>query len=240
MRTRLVLLLFPILAGCALFRGEPPLAATRQAVVVTSADWDATTATMQRSERASGGGRWQAVGEAVPVVLGRTGLAWGRGVHPERKDGPRKREGDGKSPAGIFRLGTAFGFEPAAATGLPYIALKETTECVDDPSSPHYNRIVDAAAVEKVDWTSSEKMRGIAVYRQGLVILHNVPPARKGGSCVFMHLRSPQSKPTAGCTAMDDEAMTTLLRWLDAEAQPMLVQLPAEEYAMLRTEWELP
>ena len=49
-------------------------------------------------------------GEAIPAVVGRNGLAWGRGVRTDLPAGePQKREGDGRAPAGIFKLGPAFG-----------------------------------------------------------------------------------------------------------------------------------
>ena len=56
-----------------------PIALSRQLVVVTTPGWDSTTGTLQRFERARNGDAWHAVGTATPIVVGRTGLAWGIG-----------------------------------------------------------------------------------------------------------------------------------------------------------------
>src|SRR5688572_22684092 len=104
------------------------LARATQLVVVTTATWDTTGGTLRRYSR-DATGAWRAEGARVPVVVGRAGLAWGVGVAPDASDEPAKREGDGKAPAGLFPLGTAFGFAPSAAalrTRLPYLPLVET------------------------------------------------------------------------------------------------------------------
>ena len=79
-----------------------------QMVLVTTADWDATTGTLRYYER--DGANWRQVGSGFDVTVGRSGTAWGIGLHTARSDGPVKREGDGKAPAGVFAIGTAFGY----------------------------------------------------------------------------------------------------------------------------------
>jgi D-alanyl-D-alanine dipeptidase len=157
---------------------------------------------------------------------------------------PAKREGDGKAPAGAFPLGTAFGFASSAAavgTRLPYLPLVETTECVDDTASAHYNAIVDRARVPRVDWASSERMRSIDLYRLGVVVDYNVrPPAAGRGSCIFLHVWRGPGSSTAGCTAMPEPALAELVRWLDPARRPALVQLTDEAYARRRAAWGLP
>ena len=73
-----------------------------QLVLVTSADWNATGGELRRFEREGNG--WKQVGDAVPVTLGRNGSGWGLGLNPQRGDGPVKREGDGKAPAGCTAM----------------------------------------------------------------------------------------------------------------------------------------
>jgi D-alanyl-D-alanine dipeptidase len=235
-------------AGARVAAGNtpPPHSRSRQLVVVTTRDWDAVGGVLRRFERRSVRGSWSQVGADVPVVVGRTGLAWGVGlVEPAGAGGPRKREGDGKAPAGVFRLGPAFGFAPAreasARLKLPYKPLAPTTECVDDAASRHYNLVVDRDALKSADWNSSERMREVEGYRWGLVVAHNAaPPAPGLGSCIFLHVWAGPGKGTAGCTAMGQPSLEVLLRWLDPAKRPLLVQLPDGEYARLRLPWRLP
>src|SRR5688500_220741 len=81
-----------------------------QMIAVTTADWNAATGELHRYERESAQAPWREVGSASSVTVGRAGSAWGIGLHPVQSDGPQKREGDGRAPAGVFSLGTAFGY----------------------------------------------------------------------------------------------------------------------------------
>jgi D-alanyl-D-alanine dipeptidase len=229
-------------AGSPATVAPAPGALARQLVVVTTPEWDAVTGVMRRYARSSAGSRWRAEGGPVPVVVGRAGLAWGDDALRTSAREPRKREGDGRAPAGMFPLDTAFGFEPALPwVRLPYLPLTAGSECVDDSVSVHYNTIVDRDAVPIVDWTSAEHMRRIEQYRLGVVVGYNARLPRRGlGSCIFLHVWAGPQSPTAGCTAMPAAEMASLLRWLDPPRRPVLVQLPATQYATLRRRWRLP
>ena len=244
------LLLTTVLAACA----HEPQASTGtntwsdagQLVLVTTADWDATTGELRRFERDGTG--WREVGEAAPISVGRTGTAWGIGLNAARSDGPVKREGDGKAPAGVFAIGTAFGYAAGATTGLEYKGMGFNDWCIDVPESPLYNRIVDRSLAKAPGLDkSSEPMRldlhanGDQRYRQGFVIEHNANGTTpRGGSCIFAHLWGSPGQATAGCTAMAPETMQPLLAWLDRNRKPVFVLLPKAQYAALKHDWNLP
>ncbi len=249
--TSLLLLMSLALAACA--TRQPGAgsearqwASARQLVLVTTADWDSTGGELRRYERNGNG--WREVGAAKPIAVGRTGLAWGLGLNDARSDGPVKREGDGKAPAGVFAIGPAFGYADSARTGLQYQAMDRNDWCIDVPESAYYNRIVDrsvvkAAGVEK----STEPMRldihgknGDQRYREGFVIQHNAAAKPSAGSCIFAHLWGSPGQATAGCTAMAPESMQPLLAWLDRSRKPVFVQLPQASYVQLRSAWDLP
>ena len=216
-----------------------------QLVLVTTPDWNAPAGTLRTFERTRG--RWKQVGQATPVTIGRSGAAWGLGLNDVPADGPRKREGDGRSPAGVFAIGTAFGYAPAARTGLPYTPMDANDYCIDVPSSTLYNRIVDAGEVgTDAVAGSTEPMRrdlhadGDQRYRLGFVIEHNADARPSAGSCIFAHLwKSPQDA-TAGCTAMADAQMERILAWLDLGRHPAFVLLTDAEYAKHAAAWQLP
>lgn len=232
-----------LLAGLFLGQQGADQRAARQLVVVTTPAWDSVSGTLQRYSRARARSPWRADGPAVPIVVGETGLAWGDDAMARRRD-PRKREGDGKAPAGRFPLGTVFGFAPKSDAGwirLPYLALDEETECVDDAASSHYNRVVDRSTVRRVDWRSAERMRSIDLYRLGVIVRYNASPVRRGrGSCIFLHIWAGPGAPTSGCTAMPASDLQAVVRWLDPAKRPLLVQLPTAEYARMRGAWALP
>jgi len=157
---------------------------------------------------------------------------------------PGKREGDGRSPAGVFSLSGAFGYAPGGECPwikLPYREATSTLKCIDDIRSRHYNRLVNAGEEPK-DWSSCEEMRRPDdQYRLGIVVEHNAAPAIPDrGSCIFIHIWKGPEVGTAGCTAMAPEDMETLLRWLDPAAVPVLIQLPESAYRQLKGPWELP
>jgi D-alanyl-D-alanine dipeptidase len=229
-------------------RAEQPAAlrTSTQMLVITTADWNAVPGTLQRYERASARKKWKKAGAPIAVVVAKNGLAWGAGVAAPAKSSPLdpvKQEGDTRAPAGLFRLSTAFGYaaEKPATWKMPYVALTPTVECVDDPHSKYYNRVVDRATVTP-DWNSSEHMLySNGQYRWGLVVDHNTDPVTPGaGSCIFLHIWLGTGEGTVGCTAMAQENVEALLASLDPARQPLLLQLPRTQYQKLKKPWKLP
>jgi L,D-peptidoglycan transpeptidase YkuD (ErfK/YbiS/YcfS/YnhG family)/cell wall-associated NlpC family hydrolase len=223
---------------------EPAWSTAQQLILVTTPDWNADHGVLRTFERTSHG--WSEVSTAVPVVVGRAGSAWGVGLHPAQP-GPQKKEGDGRAPAGVFALGTAFGYARTADTAWPYAAMDRDDWCIDVAGSPLYNRIVNAREVGKdAVEGSSEPMRrdlhanGDPAYEVGFVIEHNANGAPGAGSCIFAHVWKSADTGTAGCTAMPQDAMRRLLRWLRPDAHPVFVLLPQSEYGRLRKSWDLP
>ena len=239
------------LAGCQPLRVTSPSPsngwqASRQLVLVTTDNWNVDHGLLRTFQR-KGAGTWQEVGNAQAVTIGKAGSAWGLGLHAAQTDGPLKREGDNRSPAGVFRIGEAFGYAAHALTALPYRALSASDYCVDASDSPLYNRIVDAniAGAAAVQGSTEPMRRDLHVdgdqrYRLGFVIEHNTQATAHGGSCIFAHLWKSPTDPTTGCTAMSPAAMETLLAWLRPQRQPVFVLLPRAEYQRLQAVWQLP
>ena len=196
---------------------------TKQLIVVTTKNWSTPQGSLQRYEKE--GKAWHKIGKAIAIKLGRNGLGWGIGLHSTPKDAKIiKKEGDGKAPAGIFELKQAFGYFPFVVD-YPYEVYKATNHCVDDVNSKFYNKIVDSTKVA-VDYKSKEHMRFPKnYYKYGVVVNHNhidEAGAIKGaGSCIFIHIKS---VPTAGCTVMREDEMKEIIKWLDVDKHPLLVQ----------------
>ncbi len=225
-------------------------AKSRQLVVGTAASWSATTVELRRFERQNARSSWKQVGGVIRANLGKNGLSVGLGhVRAEKLDlpdeAPVHQEGDNRSPVGVFRIGEAYGYEDggtARPEGLDYQPVTETWKCVDDPKSFHYNRVVDASAVTP-DWSSAEEMRRPdTLYSRAIFIAANdgTGPDSQGdrptpgsGSCIFFHVQRGPERPTAGCTSMPNDDIETMIRWLQASAQPVYVLMPKADYDRL-------
>ena len=223
----------------------PPYSKSLQAVVVTTDGWSATKGEAQMFERKTAKSSWKKSGKSFAVVIGKNGLAWGAGLNELPSDTGRlllKTEGDGKAPAGIFALTSAFGsVAKPSFVKLPYTKLEEYTECVDDTKSNHYNKIVDRMKVGNFDWKSSEKMLATgAPYELGVFVEHNSERQSGGGSCIFLHIWKDADTATVGCTAMARENIEKVLSFLDAKKNPVLIQLPKDSYSRFQTKWKLP
>jgi L,D-peptidoglycan transpeptidase YkuD (ErfK/YbiS/YcfS/YnhG family) len=159
---------------------------------------------------------------------------------PAGRTGPAKREGDGRSPAGVFELGTLRGYAstPPAGSKLPYEASGPDQRCVDDPASPFYNRIITTHSSSS--FRSAERMRrDDSAYTLAIDVDHNRSPVTPGhGSCIFIHVWAAPDRPVTGCTGLALPDVTQLARWRAPGA--VMVALPLEEYKALRGVWALP
>ncbi|CAA6808835.1 MAG: Gll0911 protein [uncultured Sulfurovum sp.] len=200
-----------------------------QLLLVTTDNWSTKNGTLQRYERTNN--QWVKVGESLSIVIGRNGLGWGKGLHTTPSNAQYiKKEGDGKAPAGLFSLGSGFGYSSTNfEMKFPYATYKTTDHCVDDSSSQWYNQIIDSKKIAK-DYKSFEhmKMRN-NLYKYGITVNHNPQQITQGGSCIFIHIKNKSGKGTAGCTAMREDEIVTILKWLKENKKPLLLQLPEEE-----------
>jgi D-alanyl-D-alanine dipeptidase len=244
-----LLMAVPAGAAAGAWPQRRPLRDSTQMIVVTTPGWNTVSGSLQRYQRSRPGKHWKRIGQPVPIVVGKNGMGWGAGLLTTESnmvrnaDDPVKKEGDGKSPAGVFGISTGFGYadKPPAGWKLSYIRLTPGIECVDDPTSRYYNKVVDRGTVTP-DWNSSEHMASTGeYYRWGAVVDHNVNPAVPGGgSCIFLHIWGGAGMGTTGCTAMAQGALEPILAWLDPAARPVLMQLPVAQYGQLKKAWKLP
>ncbi|MDB6070560.1 MAG: hypothetical protein JWL81_1731 [Verrucomicrobiales bacterium] len=219
-----------------------------QLVVAIADNWNSSRARLLPFSRPHARAPWQpAWPGARPVMLGKAGLAWGNGAIPvpHGQPGiPSKRERDQRAPAGLFKIGTLYGYDPASLPGLRIPSHRVTTrDCwVDDPTLPSYNRHILVDPGNPPPWYEKQKMRlGDFAYEFLLEIRHNSDPPFPGhGSAIFFHIRRGPDKPSHGCTTMARPDLVNLIRWLDARANPHYVLLPRAAYAALGGSWGLP
>jgi len=218
----------------------------QQLVVVISACWQASTAHLHTFTRENN--HWRAHDLAFEVAIGRNGSAWGMGLHPPQPANEvHKCEGDGRSAAGIFAIGPAFGYAPDIDSTWPYRQMQAGHYCMDVLHSPLYNHIVDSAQVGAEAVAGSTEPMRLDIHKNGdmrnelgFVIAHNPHNIPGHGSCIFAHLWQYPGQSTAGCTSMSAQHMRELLAWFKPNAHPRFVLLPHAQYQCLYAHWRLP
>lgn len=218
---------------------------SRQLLVAVSHSWNAVEGTLYCYERPLNACLWNLVKGPLPIILGKHGMAWGKGLYDVSCEiGNQKQEGDGKSPAGFFSLGEVFGnlCHKPFAKKMPFILITKDMECIDDPNSYYYNQIIHRQSVLNCDWKSSEKMHEIgSPYALGIIVQYNLyPTIANKGSAIFIHIADSKTIGTAGCTALQEKDLNEIVEWLDKKHRPRLVQLPLDVYHNKQMTWELP
>lgn len=166
----------------------------------------------------SGGAGWTQAINPVKAVIGRNGLA----------SAGEKREGDGRTPSGVFALRRAFGYEEKVPTGIMYQRVTDRDFWIDAPDSLQYNQWVagDVPAYRSGGPRVSYEVlrRQDDLYKYAIVIEYNTNPVVPGmGSAIFLHVWRAANKPTAGCVAMAEIDLLRLLQWLDARQNPVIL-----------------
>jgi len=236
----LALALFAILPAAAF---ELPANST-QCLVGTSDGWNSSNVTLTLYEKT--GRAWKPVAAPWKGRLGKNGLVWGKGLHPVPGGVATKKEGDNRSPAGVFAIGGAWGYDATIRKNpaLPYRQVTPRDLWVEDPTSPQYNKNVILDHDPATPWEKKQQMKqDDAAHSLKLFIAHNAPPKviPGAGSSIFFHIwRRDGAAPTAGCTTMEKPKLQWLISQIDPKKNPTYVLLPKAEYEKYKGPWKLP
>lgn len=164
---------------------------------------------IQRYERHNG--NWHLVPGTWNAVVGKQGLA------PLGE----KREGDLKTPQGLFTLRRAFGKNSIVNTAFPYEVVTNADKWIDDPQSLDYNKPIRGVTSAK---SYEELLRPDELYDLALVLEYNTSKPEPGkGSAIFLHLWRSPNEGTAGCVAVDRTNLENLFQWLNPEKHPKIL-----------------
>lgn len=142
-------------------------------------------------------------GLVIPCTIGRSGAC----------PAADKREGDGCTPRGSWPIRTVL-FRPGAAVPpdgmtLPWRWVRPDDGWADGEGDPQYNRPVRHPHAHSAERLSRED----GAYDVIVVLGHNdAPPVAGLGSAIFLHCS--EDRPTAGCVAVEKEALLGLLAGL--------------------------
>ena len=219
-------------------------AGSSQCVVGLADGWNSSHVTISFFEKK--GDVWRKVGDDWKGRLGGKGLIWGRGIHPSPAGAELKKEGDARSPAGVFDLGGVWGIHESVKKHPKTFYHKVTSRdlWVEDGKSEHYNCFL---TLDREPSTPSEKKAQMKQddypHSLKMFIAHNAPPkvVPNGGSSIFFHIwRREGAAATAGCTTMSEDKLRQLIAAVDPGRRPLYVLLPSADYKKLKPVWKLP
>ncbi len=162
-----------------------------RATVVLASDYGTSYATLTECVRSGDGYR---VADTVDARIGRSGFA------PEGA----KREGDGRTPSGVYSFGTGFGAgDPGSTTG--YRQITDRSCWVDEPGSTYntWQETSTCRGERLADYVSRE-------YAQAIVIDYNTEQVAGKGSAIFLHASGDGA--TAGCVSVPRSEVVDTMR----------------------------
>ncbi len=155
--------------------------------------------------------RWKVIVSNIKATIGKNGFAKLNS----------KKGGDGKTPSGLFDLGSAFGYEKIFPTKLQYRQATENDFWVEDVKSRDYNSWVNGTPKTSL----FQKMkRNDNLYKLGVVVKYNTIPIVKGdGGPVFFHIWEKPGKKTVGSIAMAEKDIVKMVKLLDISKTPIAI-----------------
>jgi L,D-peptidoglycan transpeptidase YkuD (ErfK/YbiS/YcfS/YnhG family) len=189
-----------------------PLHRATRLIIITVPDMTSVKATLHTFERRTpADAAWQRSGPPETAVVGSNGIGWADNFsYLGKKDEPIKREGDKRTPAGIFRVAGPFGFEASSLNGYTRLS-RGNSFCVEDPSSRLYGKIVGkriAALVKR-----SEDMSADPSLKSGMIVDYPARRGAKAGSCIFLQVWSGDAVGTDARVGMPDDRLMVLQKW---------------------------
>ena len=190
---------------------------TSQLIVVTSQLINSSNVVISTYEKKNNA--WVNIHKDIPGYIGLKGFSL------------NKQEGDKKTPVGAFHIGTCFSKTSNLETGLSIYKYDSKDVWVDDPGSKYYN----THQREPVNgrWRSSENFSKVknGVYDVFFNIEYNNARVKNKGSAIFFHIANPtvSIKYTNGCVSADRQNLLKIVKWLDRDKSPMILQGPLYE-----------
>ena len=136
-----------------------------------------------------------------------------------------RRRGTETTPAGLWKLGAAFGLETAPQDlKLPWRDITPQSDWVTDSRSYYFNTWQERNDPDLVDgWRSAEHLADYdETYTYACVIEYNTPPyvVPDRGCAIFLHV---SDHPTEGCVGLLTDDMVAVLQWLDPYREPHIL-----------------
>ena len=143
-------------------------------------------------------GKWQELITA-PAYIGKNG--WGK-----------TREGDAKTPCGVYTFTMAFGINEDPDSPMGYTKVDDSHYWVGDSKSGKYNQFVSTRDYDAFDKKESEHIIDYDMaYKYCLNISYNLEGTPGRGSAIFLHCYT-KNKFTGGCVSLPVDVMREVMQ----------------------------
>jgi L,D-peptidoglycan transpeptidase YkuD (ErfK/YbiS/YcfS/YnhG family) len=183
-------------------------------ITVTARSHGSTVATLQAWTKVAAGG-WRKYGTAATAHIGAQGMS------------SQPSESRSATPIGSFTVTQAFGYYGDPGTALPYFKTRASDWWISQPGRLYntHQRCSSGCAFRR--GSPNEHLRyETPFYNYAVVIDYNTRNAPGGvrqgaGSAFFLHVTD--GAPTAGCVAISQPKLVSLMRWLTPSAHPRIL-----------------
>ena len=126
----------------------------------------------------------------------------------------KKKEGDGITPKGIFKLKKIYYRNDKVKniiTKVKKIKITKDMGWCDDPKSKFYNKLIRLPS----KFGHEKLYRKDDIYNLIIVLDYNMNPVTKNkGSAIFIHLAKKNYKPTQGCMGLKQNDLIKLIKMI--------------------------
>lgn len=180
-------------------------------ITVTARSSGSTTGTLQAWTKVASG-KWQRYGSSVTAHLGADGVG-------------SASESTSRTPAGSFTMTQAFGRYGDPGTSLPYFVTNPSDYWISQAGST-YNTHQRCSSCGYNNGSNERLYYVNPEYNYAVLIDYNTRNAPGGvragkGSAFFLHVTD--GSATAGCVAISQSKLTSLMRWLTPSAHPRIL-----------------
>ena len=167
-------------------------------------------------------GAWKTVYAGIRAKYGMNGLY-------------KEKEGDSKTPVGVFKMNTPFGIADSVE-GFPdnYIKVDPDMYWNGDSASDRYNKLVNAKEYTAFDRSASEHLINYSGYYDYCIDTgYNYEGTPYRGSAIFLHCVV-NDEHTHGCIAIPKEYMTEIMKLYSEGNTYIAIYDTADPAAMYR------